>query len=284
MISCLFSVAIHGLLLFVGVAAGVALYGKPLFGLPPSPAAAFLTIIIMGALLILSITPLGEWFLRWRNKCRKPTQEEGSILWPAWETVCRAAGYDPAAFRLWIIHSRENNAFALGSKTIAVTSACLYGTNDEELRGVLAHELGHHEHHDTLWLTMGGVAEQIGISVFNIIAFLSRIVGILAIIPLVGFVAALVTIALRLVLTAFEWLIIGPWRLGFYFGSRRSEYAADRYAAEIGFGEGQQSYLHKYGDRHEGWFSWAAALKSTHPHAKKRIQKLQKYREALRNA
>ena len=285
MLSCLFAIVIHGLLLLIGVSFALVVYGKPVWGLPPDRAAVLLSIVVMGALLLLSLTPVGAWILRWQMGCRRPTPQESEFLWPAWQSVCLAAGYNPASFRLYVIDGPVNNAFAIGSNTIAVTVACLYGTSDRELRGVLAHELGHHVNNDTLWMAMTATAEHIGISVYNFIAFLSRIVGVLAIIPLVGFVAALITIIIKLILTVFDFVVLGAWRLGYFWGSRQNEYAADRYAAQIGFADGLASYLDKYGDKQAGWFAWIEALKSTHPGAGERVKKLRKYsREALRNA
>jgi heat shock protein HtpX len=60
--------------------------------------------------------------------------------------------------RVFIVDNPQPNAFATGRDpahaAICVTTGLLLGVNDEELAGVLAHELGHVKHRDTLTMTI----------------------------------------------------------------------------------------------------------------------------------
>jgi heat shock protein HtpX len=60
--------------------------------------------------------------------------------------------------KLFIVQNDQPNAFATGRDpehgALCVTSGLLARVDDEELAGVLAHELGHIKHRDTLTMTM----------------------------------------------------------------------------------------------------------------------------------
>ena len=60
--------------------------------------------------------------------------------------------------RVYVMDNPQPNAFATGrnpqNAAVAVTTGLLSTVNQEELAGVLAHELGHIKHHDTLLMTI----------------------------------------------------------------------------------------------------------------------------------
>ena len=60
--------------------------------------------------------------------------------------------------KVYIVENEQPNAFATGRNpehaALCVTSGLLARVNDEELAGVLAHELGHVKHRDTLTMTI----------------------------------------------------------------------------------------------------------------------------------
>jgi heat shock protein HtpX len=64
--------------------------------------------------------------------------------------------------KLYIVDSEQPNAFATGRNpehaALCVTTGLLGRVSQEELAGVLAHELGHIKHRDTLTMTITGWA------------------------------------------------------------------------------------------------------------------------------
>ena len=62
--------------------------------------------------------------------------------------------------KVYIVENPQPNAFATGRDpehaAVCVTTGLLARVNDEELAGVLAHELGHVKNHDTLTMTIDG--------------------------------------------------------------------------------------------------------------------------------
>src|SRR6202000_1953556 len=63
--------------------------------------------------------------------------------------------------KVYIVENDQPNAFATGRDpehaAVCVTSGLLARVNNEELAGVLAHELGHVKHRDTLTMTITAV-------------------------------------------------------------------------------------------------------------------------------
>lgn len=187
--------------------------------------------------------------------------------------------------KLWVIAEQSPNAFATGRNpqhaSVAVTAGILQLMNDEELEGVLAHELGHVGNRDIL---ISSVAATIAAA----ITFLARMafwigprgdddergspIGALAMMILAPFAAMMIQMAI----------------------SRTREYSADATAAKVtGKPEGLASGLRKL----ESWskripmdaspatahmfiikpFTGSAMLRlfSTHPPTEERIARLE---------
>jgi heat shock protein HtpX len=126
--------------------------------------------------------------------------------------------------KVYIIETEQPNAFATGrnpsNSAVAVTRGLMRSCDSEELAGVIAHELAHIKHRDTLIMTMTAtLAGAIGfLSQFAFFFGMGRdnrnplgLIGTLAIMILAPLAAMLVQMAI----------------------SRTREYAADRAGAEI---------------------------------------------------
>jgi heat shock protein HtpX len=148
--------------------------------------------------------------------------------------------------RLFVIPSPQPNAFATGRDpahaAVAVTEGLLHAMNDDELEGVIAHELAHVKHRDIL---IGSIAATLAGAVM-LLATMARwgaifggferdrrdggLLGLLAL----AFVAPLAATLVQLAV------------------SRSREFAADRGAAEmVGHPHGLASALRKLGQMAE---------------------------------
>ncbi len=126
--------------------------------------------------------------------------------------------------KVYVMENPQPNAFATGRNpehaAVAVTTGLLHTVTHEELAGVLAHELGHVKHHDTLLMTITAtIAGAISMLANFAFFFGGRSNGN----NQVGFIGALAL------------MILGPLAAGLVQMaiSRTREYEADREGAEI---------------------------------------------------
>ena len=274
MVTSIFSILINWLLLYSLIACGLILYGKPLHGWRPEIAAALIATMGLGTLLLLGLTPIAEWLLRHSSDCDKCTPEEAAYLRPLFSEVCRRAGQDPAQYRLYVCPKEEVNALALGAKSLAVTTGLLKTATPEELEGILAHELGHHLLNHTFWLTLTCVSGQVGNWTLRLYDILLKGIGCLRAVPLAGYFVVVLLGLFRFLFILFDGFVQLPFYLGMLFGSRRNEYAADRFAARIGCGNGLRSFLERVLAPREARASFWERLKRTHPSSSKRARRL----------
>ena len=76
---------------------------------------------------------------------RRPTAEEQAVLEPAFEDVLSRLGRgSKRRYRLRVIDDDNLNAAAGGGSLVMVTTRAVHTLPDDQLKAVLAHELGHH--------------------------------------------------------------------------------------------------------------------------------------------
>lgn len=112
-----------------------------------------IVLIIHGILIFIALTPIGEAIMRLLCGTRKLHKEEKAYLQPIFDEVYeRAKQENPKLSKnITLFMSREQapNAFATGSNTVCVTKGAMDFFSKEELKGILAHEIGHINNWDT---------------------------------------------------------------------------------------------------------------------------------------
>jgi Zn-dependent protease with chaperone function len=195
---------------------------------------------------------------------RRPRPAELARIAPALERVCRRAGADPGRYLLRVEEKRQVNAFALGGHVLAVTRTALE-LPDDLLEAVLAHELGHHRQLHPVAIILGWwyllpfeAGDRLVRAIRRITRWLARsfgrlndrtgglaggrapdgALGMLVLLLLLGVLVVAGT-ALVVVLGV-VWLPLALLvRLAKVLSaalSRAGEHAADRHAAELGYG------------------------------------------------
>ena len=238
-------------------------------------------VVIQLLVFLVAISPFGENVLRLIYKCRGVlTNREKEALLPLFESV-----YDDMqeefpeiqehGIQLYIDDSGIPNAFALGRGTIAVSKGALEIMTQDELRGILAHELGHLTHYDTfipLTLIVG-----------NVTMFIFMLVGKFAL--LIGKITESI-IGNRGLTTILEFLgkgiyaiFVGIFTLIIMAINRQAEYWADEFAVKIGYGTELVNALYKLNNigYADNLITIIDRLKSSHPMITQRIAKLESF-------
>ena len=236
---------------------------------------AALTLIIP---CLLTKTTLMQRYICWVQNCKRPKGGEAVKLQHALELVCSHAGLQPADYRLYLCKDKSYNAFAIGDNNIAVTKPLLEAMPENFIAGILAHEMGHIQHDDADILYMCYVMGSFGNLVIRIYNILIFIFSLLSWIPLAGYLAALISWFFLLQVYFFQFLLQLPLSLVHQFNSRRDEYAADKYACEIGLGMQLYNGLAAItaGEQEMPFF---ARLLSDHPDTSKRLARIKDYVE-----
>ncbi|MGA0065054.1 MAG: M48 family metalloprotease [Ilumatobacteraceae bacterium] len=171
---------------------------------------------------------------------RSPDAHEAQRLAAAWVAVSRRAQRHPDSFVLAVIDDDSLNAFACGGHLVIVSSYAVRELDDDELRGVLAHELSHHLGLHTVALT---VSQWMSLPIIALASLGTRIQHVAEAAtttfadryPALRFVGRIVSATLHVVSWLLSLNVSLASALGTTFG-RASELHADRRAAELGFG------------------------------------------------
>src|SRR3989344_435092 len=101
----------------------------------------------------------GDKIALWSSGAKPIVKEDNAYLYNLAENLCITAGM--LMPKLYIMEDTAINAFATGRKpdvaSIAVTRGALQKLENEELEGVLAHELSHIQNYDIRFMTMVAV-------------------------------------------------------------------------------------------------------------------------------
>lgn len=104
----------------------------------------------------------GDKIALWSNGAHEITRDDNKYVWNLVENLCITAGLPTP--KIYIIDDPAINAFATGRKpdkaSIAITTGAIQKLENEELQGVLAHEMSHVQNYDVRFMTL--VAVMVG--------------------------------------------------------------------------------------------------------------------------
>ena len=258
-------------------------------------------VIVYAISVALALSPIGEAIFRSMNGCREIV--DSSILnrlTPLFNEIYEKAKLkDPNLsqnIKLYMVDQPYPNAFALGRNTVCVTNGLLH-LDDAEIKGIFAHEFAHLSNKDTdiaLFIYVGNLLASLMFLILRVILF---IISFLMISfsesnstyetydaygrrqrkkggALKGFVLAA---GLDMIYVA----IIGLYtKLGIILvshSSRNHEFAADKFAYNLGYGRELRDALVELQGETEKPTGFVANLMATHPKTALRIEKLNMY-------
>lgn len=204
-------------------------------------AKSFLIVLIVYAVsLLIGFSPLGEKLLRLLNRVRPlETKRETEYLQPLFEEVYAHAKEKHKRLRtieIGIIDNMTVNAMALGRKTIAVTKGAMQTFTEEELKAVMAHEVAHLIHGDTM-ATMYAIIGNGILSVFVLVArlFLLLLDWVQNALNGKRSFLAVFMFLLRLYFEFSIWILNFGLQVILSVNSRKNELQADLFSYAIGY-------------------------------------------------
>jgi Zn-dependent protease with chaperone function len=206
---------------------------------------------------------------------------ESTRLAPLWREVCADARVDPAHYSLRIEDADALNAYAAAGHLVTVTRGAM-ALPDDMLKGVLAHELGHHRDlHPVASILSWWFLLPIGLLDWCLRLVVRVTSFVLSLFE--GWLILILAIVV-LCLMAMRFLLFIPIRAADFFTlalGRAAEFAADRHAVDAGYAQGLLKALHLFleagfDDNRPAGF---ARLYATHPPLRKRVVAIEKRME-----
>jgi heat shock protein HtpX len=254
----------------------------------------FLTIVLFfagfvtsGILTVFDLTTIGQSFLRLFLGGRKPIGRELQQIEPLLNDVilnCNQSmgtTYSLDNLNILIKDSKEPNAQAFGRNTILITEGLLKSITVDELKAVLAHELGHLYNKDSVILVaiiFGSFATRVCMWIYGVYAAIVAAFGKNASKSEHGAIASLLLLVPMLIflpIILINWIGSTLLNLSLLFMGRKYEYRADKFAANLGYQAGLISFLEKSQAITEPDNSVVGRVFATHPVPIKRIGRLE---------
>ncbi|MBN9618659.1 MAG: M48 family metalloprotease [Actinobacteria bacterium] len=213
-------------------------------------------------------TPLGERVaVRLACGFSRPSARQRALLEPAWQQVLARCHVDPGDVDLYVQRTRAVNAFAVGGRSVALTTGAgadflTRSLTEDHLAALLAHELGHGASRGgRVALVAAWLAAPWRLAERFILGFARGAAGrqprtllVLVVTAAVGAAVAQAVqqgqVAVAVVLSSLAVFgVLCP--LADAAMSRRDEFAADRYAAAAGYGLALAAALRRVDDGSE---------------------------------
>ncbi len=214
---------------------------------------------------------ISKWQLFRKLSCRLPATAEEEKLAPVLQEVLKKANCQKP-IRVLIEEESEWNAYALGWHTIVISKTLLQAISQEELAGLLAHELGHLLSGDTLlasaFLTAGILPRSLK-PVFRWARWLI-LFYLLFKIPLLwsAVMLALFVIVFKIADPLMNFVVRGLGRL--------AEYEQDNYASRLGYGVFLRQLLERFArSGNQEVNPYYIMMKGSHPGIYNRIRRLE---------
>ncbi len=146
------------IMLFIAIIIGLGYVFDYAWGIPGTYSYVWIAIVI--SLLMTSVSYFkGDKIALSASKAKQISKEDNRYVYNMLENLCITAGTPTP--KLYIIEDSAINAFATGRKpelaSIAVTRGAIDKLENEELEGVLAHELSHVKNYDIRFMMLVAV-------------------------------------------------------------------------------------------------------------------------------
>ncbi len=206
---------------------------------------------------------------------RSVTDKEERRLAPIMRRILDKTG-SKITPRVMVLDSYDPNMAAFNKNTLIVNKVCLKTFNDDELAGILCHELGHLQYRHSGNLLVHYINDMFVKVFITVVRVVYQVLSELA-----GQSWLLSIFVWPLIAGIFIFLVAPVWLAAFIMNvaaaavSRQGEYQADDYANSHGFGPGLISALTKLEHFEKEPENWWEKVKDTHPPMAHRIDRLE---------
>jgi len=233
--------------------------------------------------VLIALSPIGEGLFRLAYGVHPvETGEDKEYLRPIFKEIINAVPVNkkPIRIHVGIIDKMEVNACAIGKHTVAVTRGAIEVFTEDQLKGVIAHELGHIWTRDTVasifLLVSNGYYYLFALFVNIFIYLLDKVSTLIGDRTTGQFLCSVLRFLFKIVNFFFSF----PIKAVVALESRRTEYRADQFAYELGYGEELKSALYllrkiSLGDNSD----LIKKMMDSHPRLTARIEQLEVYIE-----
>ena len=187
--------------------------------------------------------------------------------------------------KVCLIPGDEMNAYCFGTRSIGVTEGAL-NLDNRTVEAIIAHELGHLTNGDSvlnmvLIINCLGIIAVLAFYQFALIACVYIIMVICCVVGLFRFsfvsyfITSKISGLIRFVMEVAKTIILQVSRLVISALGRKSEFIADRFAADMGYSFYLKRFLERFApDTGVSGQSFLSVLYDTHPSSALRIQQL----------
>lgn len=230
--------------------------------------------------ILYTLSPLKVWMMR-RKEGYRPL---GGVERVRLERLLSEMGMD-RKLNFYRNGDVRANAVTFGFNTVGITDGMIRQASDEELKGVICHEVGHIAHYDFVYRVLLFSMESFGsrclYGIFLIPALIFGIIGgmVSALVPALGFVGELAGKFWWGLYRLLHFVIYGISRIADVNINKYGEYRCDAYAVRYGCGSGLLSFLYRLKraeDMRGECPTFSEYILSTHPATEKRIVRLEK--------
>ena len=191
----------------------------------------------------------------------------------------------PNNVKVCLIPGDEMNAYCFGARSIGVTEGAL-NLDNRTVEAIIAHELGHLTNGDSvlnmvLIINCLGIIAVLAFYQFTLIACVYIIMVICCVVGLFRFsfvsyfITSKISGLIRFVMKVAKTIILQVSRLVISALGRKSEFIADRFAADMGYSFYLKRFLERFApDTGVSGQSFLSVLYDTHPSSALRIQQL----------
>lgn len=244
--------------------------------------------IVYNVSIIIALSPLSEKLLRLLNRVRPlETNREKEYLQPLFDEVYDRVKekYDNLMeIEVCVIDNMTVNAIALGRNTVAVTKGAMNTFTEDELKAVIAHEIAHLVHGDT----MAYIYAIIGNGIFSIFVLIARLCLLFfewlqSTLTGKHSIFSALMFLFKLYFEFCIWLMSFGFQVILSINSRKTEFRADKFSYMLGYDSDMIEALYllekiSLGDNS----SIIQKMIASHPRITLRIKKLEILDEAMK--